>query len=163
MNRHEVKEVKCMNCDTIQPSQQNCKQCGIEFAGYFCSVCNLFDNDWQKKQIYHCEKCGICRVGGNENFFHCDNCQCCLSIAMKDNHQCIMGKLKQDCPVCMEDLHTSTKSSIFMRCGHVMHRQCFNGLVKNDQIACPLCKKSIIDPKEFEAHMDLQIALTPMP
>jgi hypothetical protein len=30
---------------------------------------------WQtKKQQYHCDACGICRIGGRENFFHCDRC-----------------------------------------------------------------------------------------
>lgn len=30
-------------------------------ADYFCSVCNLFDNQGQQKQIFHCDGCGICR------------------------------------------------------------------------------------------------------
>jgi hypothetical protein len=30
---------------------------------------------WQtKKQQYHCDSCGICRIGGRDNFFHCDRC-----------------------------------------------------------------------------------------
>jgi len=30
----------------------------------------LADDTTSKKQ-FHCEDCGICRVGGRENFFHC--------------------------------------------------------------------------------------------
>lgn len=29
----------------------------------------------------------ILRVGGRENFYHCDVCDVCLSISMKDNHK----------------------------------------------------------------------------
>lgn len=27
-----------------------------------------------EKEQYHCDACGICRIGGRENFFHCDRC-----------------------------------------------------------------------------------------
>ena len=43
-----------------------------------------------------------------------------------------------------------------------MHAKCFNTYLRT-QIACPLCKKSLIDPKLFEANMDMQIASMPMP
>jgi hypothetical protein len=33
------------------------------------SECRFFDDDVRKGQ-FHCAKCGICRVGGRDNFFH---------------------------------------------------------------------------------------------
>jgi RING finger/CHY zinc finger protein 1 len=43
-----------------------------------------------------------------------------------------------------------------------MHQQCFNNYCKRN-IACPLCRKSIFDIKFLEAHLDNEIAMTPMP
>ena len=114
---------------------------------YFCSICNLFDDDFIKKGgIYHCEGCGICRIGGKETSYHCDTCGCCLDITMKDNHKCVKDKLKQDCAVCMENMHNSTLKIDILKCGHAMHSNCFKQYWQSNQIACPLCKKSIIDP-----------------
>ena len=36
-----------------------CSECGIVFGRYFCSVCNLFDDE--EKGQFHCQDCGICR------------------------------------------------------------------------------------------------------
>ena len=32
---------------------------------------------------FHCDRCGICRVGGADNFFHCDTCGCCYSKSLE--------------------------------------------------------------------------------
>lgn len=66
-----------------------------------CLECRFFDDDTSKQQ-FHCEKCGICRVGGRENFFHCDRCGCCYNASLKHNHICVERSLHQDCPVCAE-------------------------------------------------------------
>ena len=65
--------------------------------------------------------------------------------------------------MCMDDMHTSTKSASFLRCGHAMHTRCLNKYLRNNNIACPMCKKSVVDPKVFEAQMDAYIASMPMP
>lgn len=106
-----------------------CIGCSIRFARYFCGVCNLFD-DAEKGQ-YHCSKCGICRlaaidqlegfcermgrnscwslnsfefrrVGGKDNFVHCDTCGLCLQVALKESHKCVQQASHSNCPVCME-------------------------------------------------------------
>lgn len=116
-------------------------------------MCILFDNRGIKKKLFHCDKCGICRVGGRENSFHCDTCGCCLYLSDKDNHVCIKGQLKQDCAICLEDMFTSRRSSHILRCGHCMHVDCLSiHLAKSFQ--CPLCKKSVVNPKEFEKELD---------
>jgi ribosomal protein S27E len=43
-----------------------------------------------------------------------------------------------------------------------MHSSCYKGFIKTN-IACPLCRKSVCDPKLFEMHMDIQIASMVMP
>ena len=41
-------------------------------------ICNA--SNWLKKSSYG-------RVGGKENFFHCDRCDMCLGIQLKDSHK----------------------------------------------------------------------------
>ena len=52
-----------------------------------------------ERQYYHCDDCGICRVGGRENFFHCPTCEGCFAKSMENNHICVERNLKQNCPV----------------------------------------------------------------
>jgi hypothetical protein len=51
----------------------------------------------------------------------------------------------------MTDMQNSINASTFLRCGHAMHHKCYNEYLKNNNIACPTCKKSVCDPKYFEA------------
>lgn len=48
---------------------------------YTCLVCNLFDDE--DRNQYHCEGCGICRVGGRGRFFHCKVCNMCLPMQLQ--------------------------------------------------------------------------------
>jgi RING finger and CHY zinc finger domain-containing protein 1 len=123
--RKEVKRVRCLRCKHEQPKAKACEKCKVDFAVYYCEVCALYDDKGLEKKIFHCDKCGICRVGGRENTYHCDVCDCCLNIAMKDNHKCVPARFKQDCPVCMEDMSTSRMAGMILRCGHAMHAKCF--------------------------------------
>ena len=88
IDRYTVNQVRCLNCETVQKPQQNCEKCDIQFASYFCKVCNLFDDEGESKMNYHCDKCNVCRVGGEESSFHCDNCECCYDFTKKDTHTC---------------------------------------------------------------------------
>ena len=63
MDRTKVQEVVCALCDERQPVAAKCSKCGTTFGGYFCEVCRFYDNDTSKGQ-FHCDGCGICRVGG---------------------------------------------------------------------------------------------------
>lgn len=55
----------------------------IRRSQYTCLVCNLFDDE--DKDQYHCDGCGICRIGGRTNFFHCEVCNMCLPLQLKTN------------------------------------------------------------------------------
>ena len=162
LDRHKVTHVKCLRCQTEQPKSKTCIKCHKDFSKYFCEVCSLYDDKGTEKKIFHCEKCGICRVGGRENFFHCDNCECCLAIGLKDNHNCVNKRLQQDCVVCLTDMQDSRLGAQFLRCGHAMHGTCFASYSRTN-IACPICRKSIIDPKYFAEFFEMQIASMPMP
>ena len=72
LNRRETKNMLCMLCGCAQPASEECALCSVRGAWYYCDVCKLWDDDPQKS-IYHCNDCGICRVGQGlgKDFFHC--------------------------------------------------------------------------------------------
>ena len=51
-------------CAAEQAVQPVCEGCGVEFSEYFCKPCKLFGSHG-KAGIFHCEGCGICRVGAS--------------------------------------------------------------------------------------------------
>jgi len=53
----------------------------------------------------------------------------------------------------MEQMQNSRESVADLRCGHAMHKKCFLKYLES-KVACPICKKSVIDPKLFEEHFD---------
>ena len=70
--RRDTENMLCMLCGHAQPAAHDCRQCGEQTAQYFCEICKLWDNDGNKS-IYHCNDCGICRIGQGlgKDFFHC--------------------------------------------------------------------------------------------
>lgn len=157
LDRFEIKEIICESCDTIQEPNKICDNCGITFGNYFCNICNLWD-DVDKKQ-FHCTDCGMCRVNGKENTFHCFDCRICLSNELKDNHVCLQFS---SCPVCMQDLCSSIKYVVKLKCGHSIHQECYMELLKTDY-RCPFCKISLFDMSEWIKKVDKEISETPMP
>eukprot|EP00050_Salpingoeca_kvevrii_P018698 m.77365 g.77365 ORF g.77365 m.77365 type:complete len:534 (+) comp8135_c0_seq1:423-2024(+) len=163
MDRHAVETIKCLACDTEQPVARRCINCKFRFALYFCAICRLYDTAPQKQQ-FHCDGCGICRLGGRENFEHCDKCCVCYRKTIFKNHKCIDKAMGGNCPVCLEFLHTSTTSITVPRCGHILHRDCQHQLLKQSRFICPICSQSYVDlPESVVSEMDREIAETPMP
>lgn len=71
--RKATKYMLCMLCGYAQRVGSTCTNCGVMAGRYYCDVCKLWNDD-PDKPIYHCDKCGICRVGHGlgRDFFHCD-------------------------------------------------------------------------------------------
>lgn len=159
--RHELKRVICSLCETEQDVQQNCINCGVCMGKYFCSKCNLFDDNDSKKQ-YHCNECGICRTGGAKNFFHCSKCACCYSVALKTHH-CVEKAMHHNCPVCFEFLFDTLKDILVLRCGHTIHKECLRKMQKHFNYKCPICSKSFCNMSSLWEKFDQEIASTPMP
>ena len=161
-NRKTVTELICTECETRQKVQTNCQNCGIRFGKYTCLVCNLFDDE--DKNQFHCEDCGICRVGGKDRFFHCQVCNMCLPIQLKlDGHRCVENVSRSNCPVCLEDIHTSRIPCHIPDCGHLLHRTCFEQLLYSGHYACPTCQTSMLDMKQLWKYLDNEVVATPMP
>ena len=73
--RAETQNMLCMLCWCAQPAGDICVACGERTAWYYCGICKLWDDD-SEKNIYHCNDCGICRVGRGlgKDYFHCKVC-----------------------------------------------------------------------------------------
>ncbi len=75
LDRSRVSSIVCGECGERQPVSAFCSnaQCGTTFGEYTCTKCPFFD-DRSERKYFHCDECGICRVGGRDNFFHCPTC-----------------------------------------------------------------------------------------
>lgn len=114
---------------------------------------------------YHCAGCGFCRVGGAENFRHCDDCGLCIDRIHFNEHNCKVGKYMSNCPVCQEDLFSSRSPSHEMPCGHAIHWECFRQLAAHDS-RCPVCKKTAETHDRMAATwnaMAMSIQMQPVP
>ncbi|XP_073137417.1 E3 ubiquitin-protein ligase MIEL1-like isoform X1 [Henckelia pumila] len=168
--RSDVKKVICAVCGTEQQACNICSNCGIKFGEYFCDICKFYDDDITKKQ-FHCDDCGICRVGGRENFFHCPNCVItlfssagsCYSVGLHNNHRCVQDSMKSHCPICYEFLFDSTSVTFILKCGHTMHKECYEEMVSQNQYRCPICSKSVFNMSETWEMLDQEIEATAMP
>ncbi|KAK9808870.1 hypothetical protein WJX72_005504 [[Myrmecia] bisecta] len=162
LDRTKVSEVICALCNTRQPAGTTCTECGVSFGVYTCLKCRFYDDDASKQQ-FHCNACGICRVGGRDNYFHCHRCGCCYVKNLQDNHKCVENSMRQNCPVCFEYLFDSTMPTAVLPCGHTIHSSCLQEMERNGQLGCPICLKSYANLSAVWARMDEEIAATPMP
>jgi RING finger/CHY zinc finger protein 1 len=163
MERTAVTTVACMRCGAVQAADHSaCAGCGVEMGAYFCPKCKFYDDDLAKG-LWHCDGCGLCRVGGRDNFFHCGGCGVCLRTTMRD-HKCMGGAMLGNCPVCMENMHTSRMPCTQMRCGHWIHQACLADYAStSSQRRCPLCAASLVDRSREWLALDLERAMTRMP
>ena len=161
--RQETENMLCMICRTPQQASQTCRACCEQAACYYCSVCKLWNND-PAKSIYHCDDCGICRLGEGlgRDFFHCKTCAVCMSINVQSAHRCIERSTKCDCPICGEYLFTSAGTVVFMRCGHSIHDTCFKEWCTTSY-KCPICSKSVVNMETQFRNLDRQIEAQTMP
>lgn len=163
LERKKVQHVMCMFCFTPQYPEQYCVECNKELSKYFCSKCKLFDND-PMKNIYHCDKCGMCRLGLglNQDYFHCDSCNACISIDLKKNHVCIENATKSNCPICDEFMFSSKETVVFMNCGHPIHENCYREHTLHSY-KCPTCSKTISNMELQFRMRDAEISNSKMP
>ncbi len=162
LDRSRVTAIVCASCGERQAVGGFCSnaQCGITFGEYTCTRCPFYD-DRVERQYYHCDDCGLCRVGGRDNFFHCSTCDGCFSKSMENNHTCVENNLRQNCPVCFEYQFDSIRPNHVLSCGHTIHVHCLEQLERNTTAlvpTCPICKKSIGDYSEYWRTLDLEIA-----
>ncbi|KAH9641497.1 hypothetical protein HF086_017833 [Spodoptera exigua] len=76
---------------------------------------------------------------------------------------CVENVSRSNCPVCLEDIHTSRIPCHIPDCGHLLHRPCFEQLLHSGHYACPTCQTSMIDMTNLWSYLDSEVAATPMP
>lgn len=161
-DRKTLTELICVECNTRQKVQEQCEKCFVRFGKYTCLICNLFDDE--DKNQYHCHGCGICRIGGRENFFHCETCNMCLPIELKiEGHRCVENISRSNCPVCLGAIHTSRIPCHIPDCGHLLHKMCFDQLLASGHYVCPTCQTSLLDMTKMWEYLDTQALLMTMP
>lgn len=58
--------------------------------------------------------------------------------------QCLENGGHSECPVCLEDMHSTIKKIYLSGCGHVLHETCVDEMAKSGRKECPLCLKTLI-------------------
>ena len=169
IERKNISEVICLVCgpDSRQQQSESCRICGTRFAEYYCGICKLWDDEGLKKNIYHCEGCGICRIGPRDKYFHCEKCCACYPSSLRGNHVCINGAMQNNCPICLEDMFSSRRPVVILKCGHNIHAHCQRVMNQMDllqSIRCPTCSKTVAeDPSQIWEQLENHIELHPMP
>lgn len=138
--RRAISKMKCNYCQTIQPCAKHCSKCKQVMGNYYCNICKFFDHDSVRKKPFHCKDCGICRVGGRENFYHCNTCNACYSNSLRDKHTCLASSMQRECAICYEYMHNSRSSVQVLPCGHAFHGHCLKQAFRYIS-NCPLCRR----------------------
>eukprot|EP01056_Protomagalhaensia_sp_Gyna25_P005501 Protomagalhaensia_sp_Gyna_25__5500@NODE_733_length_2736_cov_53_536522_g572_i0_p1_GENE_NODE_733_length_2736_cov_53_536522_g572_i0NODE_733_length_2736_cov_53_536522_g572_i0_p1_ORF_typecomplete_len225_score7_48zfRING_2/PF13639_6/2_3e11zfCHY/PF05495_12/1_5e09zfC3HC4/PF00097_25/3_7e03zfC3HC4/PF00097_25/8e03zfC3HC4/PF00097_25/1_6e02zfC3HC4/PF00097_25/5e02zfC3HC4/PF00097_25/2_4e08zfC3HC4_2/PF13923_6/74zfC3HC4_2/PF13923_6/7_6e08zfRING_UBOX/PF13445_6/4_2e03zfRING_UBOX/PF13445_6/1_8e03zfRING_UBOX/PF13445_ len=135
--------MRCTACQLEQPVAARCLGCDNS-PHYYCSGCYIWDNTM--RDIFHCEACGICRVGHRSRVFHCDGCGTCLDKVMQNKHRCLKDGMKADCAICLDPLFQSkTPTCQLPRCGHSFHQKCLREWTSySHNMLCPMCKRALV-------------------
>ncbi|KAK3397396.1 hypothetical protein B0T20DRAFT_256807 [Sordaria brevicollis] len=159
--RRDTRHMLCMLCGRAQKASHTCVGCHQSAASYYCNICKLWNDD-RNKPIYHCNDCGLCRVGLGlgKDFFHCKKCSACVSTSTE--HRCIERSTDCDCPICGDYLFNSPRPVAIMPCGHTIHKHCFD-VHQIRSYKCPICNKTCINMEIHFRQLDILIATQPMP
>ena len=143
----QVKHIKCKKCDYVlnkKDFSNKCPNCDIIFNKNYCDKCLLWHNF---ENYFHCDDCNYCLIGKKEDYTHCKKCNICINNIKLKYHKCNLINAKNDCYLCLEDLYETRHNNRIFKCGHTVHKECYNDLYKanknNDNIYCGLCRENI--------------------
>jgi len=156
----DIKLIECIKYNTRQTFRKRCIKCNTLFGKYICIKCKIIDNRTDIK-YFHCNKCRCCFVGDRKDYRHCNNCFKCVLKTDFKKHICDSNNSIEDmnCSICYDSIKSHT--SYIMRCGHILHHDCYTFLIK-DNYKCPVCRKTIKDMTELFRQMEIDINLTPL-
>ncbi|GFR42301.1 hypothetical protein Agub_g3201, partial [Astrephomene gubernaculifera] len=146
LDRRSIQRLRCLKCshDNQTPSKSCCNICGASFGRkHACTVCHVYSHD---KDMWHCDKCGICRLGEREQYRHCDTCDACLPTTHFATHTCAPNAMHRECLLCRGYLFTSrSQVACLPGCGHLaIHLSCLQAADAEgsaDRLACPHCSE----------------------
>ena len=118
----------------------------------------------QNKSIIHCDKCGICRIGRACDYKHCDKCNHCYTLNFFQTHKCLSDSTKTNCPICEEYMFDSKAPISILKCGHSIHKHCWEELLKHGDYKCPFCKKTVTESMSEQWKLfDMLSSFEPIP
>ncbi|KAH0577850.1 CHY zinc finger domain-containing protein [Spironucleus salmonicida] len=133
--------IVCVQCQMKQNISQKCISCNIQFGEYMCDKCGILDLfTSETKPGFHCDQCGTCLLGYTEDFIHCNTCKFCR---LKE-HICVDFQ----CFLCLEDLSSSQQGAIKLNCGHFIHKNCKQRMLKSNQFTCGICRKLMLSKQQ---------------
>lgn len=145
-----VSEITCSVCEHKQAPGESCTNCQIKFSNSFCGICQIWTDI---KDITHCHKCGVCRVGKPEDLVHVDKYGQCFSVNSAKAKEQLNANTNQNkeilvcknniCGICYESTFYSQKCVTYFNCGHYLHSDCLNKYIGEGGYKCIECKKSI--------------------
>lgn len=150
---NDITNMICLFCGQNQNCSNYCKHCGKAMARYYCHLCRFWSCD---TNIFHCDKCKLCRIGDCREYFHCNDCNACMQNELYNEHRHIENTLKSTCPICAEYMFDSKNDIIMMLCGHSIHNECFE-IYKQSSVQCPVCLKSAGDMKQVYNKIEFMI------
>lgn len=165
----KISHITCIKCNLEQEPSQYCSnpECKIKFSNSYCKICQIWTH---KQNIFHCNDCGICRIGTEETLFHCYDCGICFDKSTKQSHQCSNSNQNKIskwtnglCVICNESTFNSLFKPIILPCSHFIHEKCYSQYLQQNNYKCPHCKKSIIDLTTQWNFIRSQIKLYPIP
>lgn len=164
MDKKLCREMRCLQCKTIQPISNTCIHCQTQMANYFCNQCVIFDTN-DKEVFWHCDLCGVCRKRPVEREYaseHCLQCGVCVPVG-HTRHVDLAG---YNCPICMEDIQSHYLGAMMPGpCKHLIHTTCLSEYVQKGNYKCPVCSKTYNIPN-IESYWDVMYKLVesqPMP
>ncbi|KAG6527492.1 hypothetical protein ZIOFF_009595 [Zingiber officinale] len=86
----------------------------------------------------------------------------CYSNSLLNKHSCVENSMRHHCSICYEYLFDSLKETTVLQCGHTMHSDCLNEMLKHEKYCCPICSKSIMDMSSIWKKLDEEIEATDM-
>ncbi|DBA02989.1 TPA: hypothetical protein N0F65_003177 [Lagenidium giganteum] len=64
----------------------------------------------------------------------------CYSHELRGKHKCFKDAMFRDCSICFEPTFASRSPLSVLRCGHVLHRQCWETCDVAGFHKCPMCQ-----------------------
>lgn len=170
LDRAHIARQCCMFCLTPTPVAQRCTSAACHdrlLAHYYCEKCHTHRKETDLR-FWHCDKCGMCRSGSLKyEYEHCDRCNLCYPRKEFAKHHCLQASSDtQSCPICAQNIQSSQRPVVAMRCGHGIHVDCLQKLYSQRDVRalrCPLCKQSFEDMQMLWVQMDSAISATVMP
>ncbi|KAF3011497.1 hypothetical protein E8E14_007559 [Neopestalotiopsis sp. 37M] len=155
----EESEYRALGCEHYKRNVKS--ECSICGRWYTCRFCH--DKVESHKAGEACTGASttvltVVSVGWEEG----STCNACLNINFENRHKCIERLLDCDCPICGEYMFNTTRGICHMKCGHTLHKDCWDEHIKH-AYKCPICSKSIVNMETQFRRLDIAIETQPMP